>query len=82
MYYIGMGLCSGHGNSVVIRELSLCPQSLLAKLTVLDSPGVQNDAGSVVDIHCWFAVVSVNRSTFTISCLIPFMVRTTWTTTP
>ena len=29
-----MGLCSGHGNSVVIRELSLYPQSLLAKLTV------------------------------------------------
>ena len=25
---------SGHGNSVVIRELSLYPQSLLAKLTV------------------------------------------------
>ena len=45
MYYSGMGLCSGHGNSVVIREFSLCPQSLLAKLTVLDSHGVQNDAG-------------------------------------
>ena len=30
-----MGLCSGHGNSVVIRELSLYPQSLLAKLTVV-----------------------------------------------
>ena len=29
-----MGLCSGHGNSVVISELSLYPQSLLAKLTV------------------------------------------------
>ena len=29
-----MGLCSGYGNSVVIRELSLYPQSLLAKLTV------------------------------------------------
>ena len=29
-----MGLCSGHGHSVVIRELSLYPQSLLAKLTV------------------------------------------------
>ena len=28
------GLCSGHGNSVVIRELSLYPQPLLAKLTV------------------------------------------------
>ena len=28
MYYSGMGLCSGHGNSVVIRELSLYPQSL------------------------------------------------------
>ena len=35
MYYTGMGLCSGHGNSVVIRELSLYPQSLLAKVTVL-----------------------------------------------
>ena len=35
MYYSGMGLCSGHGDSVVIRELSLYPQSLLAKLTVL-----------------------------------------------
>ena len=35
MYYSGMGLCSGHGNSVVIRELSLYPQSLLAKLTVV-----------------------------------------------
>ena len=34
MYYSGMGLCSGHGNSVVMRELSLYPQSLLAKLTV------------------------------------------------
>ena len=34
LYYSGMGLCSGHGNSVVIRELSLYPQSLLAKLTV------------------------------------------------
>ena len=34
MYYSGMGLCSGHGNSVAIRELSLYPQSLLAKLTV------------------------------------------------
>ena len=29
-----MGLCSGHGSSVVIHELSLYPQSLLAKLTV------------------------------------------------
>ena len=36
MYYSRMGLCSGHGNSVVIRELSLDPKSLLAKLTVLD----------------------------------------------
>ena len=35
MYSSGMGLCSGHGNSVVIRELSLYPQSLLAKLTVV-----------------------------------------------
>ena len=34
MYSSGMGLCSGHGNFVVIRELSLYPQSLLAKLTV------------------------------------------------
>ena len=34
MYYSGMGLCSGHGHSVVIRELSLYPQSLLAKWTV------------------------------------------------
>ena len=34
MYYSGMGLSSGHGNSVVISELSLYPQSLLAKLTV------------------------------------------------
>ena len=32
-----MGLCSGHGNSVVIRELSLYPQPLLAKLTVYTS---------------------------------------------
>ena len=30
-----MGLRSGHGTSVVIREVSLYPQSLLAKLTVL-----------------------------------------------
>ena len=30
-----MGLCSGHRNSVVIRELSLYPQSLLAKLSVM-----------------------------------------------
>ena len=30
-----MGLCSGHGNSVAIRELSFYPQSLLAKLTVV-----------------------------------------------
>ena len=29
------GLCSEHENYVVIRELSLYPQSLLAKLTVL-----------------------------------------------
>ena len=29
------GLCSGHGHSVLIREMSLYPQSLLAKLTVL-----------------------------------------------
>ena len=35
MYYSWMGLCSGHGNSVVIRELSLYPQSLLAKSTVI-----------------------------------------------
>ena len=34
MYYSWMGLCSGHENSVVIRELSLYPQSLSAKLTV------------------------------------------------
>ena len=34
MYYSWKGLCSGHGNSVVIGELSLYPQSLLAKLTV------------------------------------------------
>ena len=34
MYYSWKGLCSGHGNAVVIRELSLYPQSLLAKLTV------------------------------------------------
>ena len=32
--YSWMGLCSGHEISVVIRELSLHPQSLLAKLTV------------------------------------------------
>ena len=38
MYYSGMGLCSGYGNSVVIRELSLYPQSLLAKLTVPHFP--------------------------------------------
>ena len=30
-----MVLCSGHENYVVIRELSLYPQSLLAKLTVV-----------------------------------------------
>ena len=36
MYYRWKGLCSGHGNAVVIRELSLYPQSLLAKLTVLE----------------------------------------------
>ena len=35
MCHSWMGLCSGHGNSVVIRELSLYPQLLLAKLTVL-----------------------------------------------
>ena len=29
-----MRFCSGHGNSAVLRELSLYPQSLLAKLTV------------------------------------------------
>ena len=34
MYHSWMGLCSGHENYVVIRELSLYPQSLLAKLTV------------------------------------------------
>ena len=34
MYYSWKGLCSGHENAVVIRELSLYPQSLLAKLTV------------------------------------------------
>ena len=34
MYYSWMGLCSGHGTSVVIRELSLYPKSLLAKLTL------------------------------------------------
>ena len=34
MYSSWKGLCSGHGNSVVVRELSLYPQSLLAKLTV------------------------------------------------
>ena len=36
-----IGLCSGHGNSVVIRELSLYPQSLLAKLTVCDNDHVE-----------------------------------------
>ena len=36
-----MRLCSGHGNSVVIREWSLYPQSLLAKLTVLLSVDAQ-----------------------------------------
>ena len=36
MYYSWMELCSGHGNSVVIRELSSYPQSLLAKLTAPD----------------------------------------------
>ena len=35
-YYIWTGLCSGHGNSVVIHEVSLYPQSLLAKLTVVN----------------------------------------------
>ena len=35
MYYSWKGLCSGHGNAVVIHELSLYPQSLLAKLTVV-----------------------------------------------
>ena len=34
-YFEVDGTCSGHGNSVVIRELSLYPQSLLAKLTVV-----------------------------------------------
>ena len=33
MCHSWMGLCSGHENYVVIRELSLYPQSLLAKLT-------------------------------------------------
>ena len=36
MCHSWMGLCSGHENYVVIRELSLYPQSLLAKLTVLE----------------------------------------------
>ena len=36
MYYSWMGLCSGHGHSVVIRKLPLYPQSLLAKLTVVN----------------------------------------------
>ena len=43
MYYSGMGLCSGHGNSVVIRELSLYPQSLLAKLTVYEYYFINSD---------------------------------------
>ena len=34
MCHSWMGLCSEHDNYVVIRELSLYPQSLIAKLTV------------------------------------------------
>ena len=34
MCHSGMGLCPEHENYVVIRELSLYPQSLIAKLTV------------------------------------------------
>ena len=34
MCHSWMGRCSGHENYVVIRELSLYPQSLLAKFTV------------------------------------------------
>ena len=34
MYYSYMRFCSGDGNSAGLRELSLYPQSLLAKLTV------------------------------------------------
>ena len=49
MYYSGMGLCSGHGNSVVnIRELSLYPQSLLAKLTVHEN---KNGLGYEADLQ-------------------------------
>ena len=35
MYYSWMELCSWHGHSVVIRELSFYPQSLLEKLSVV-----------------------------------------------
>ena len=52
----GMGLCSGHGNSVVIRELSLYQQSLLVKLTVciihtnLEHPE-HGSPGTVASLH-------------------------------
>ena len=36
---ITVRLCSGHGYSVIIRELSLYPQSLFAKLTVVAMVG-------------------------------------------
>ena len=48
MYHSGMGLCAGHGNSVVIHELSLYPKSLLAKLTVLLSSAYK---GSSINIE-------------------------------
>ena len=57
-YYVlhAMGLCSGHGNSVVIRELSLYQQLLLAKLTVcifhtnLEHPE-HGSTGTVASLH-------------------------------
>ena len=52
MYYSWKGLCSAHGNAVVIRELSLYPQSLLAELTVLQYHNmcVRGGGGGVAQI--------------------------------
>ena len=59
MYYSGMGLCSGHGNSVVICELSLYPQSLSAKLTVVVAePLMIREENDVFRRHLSYLILS------------------------
>ena len=73
-----MGLCSGHGHSVVIRELSLYPQSLLAKLTVFHILAITASTIIIMQTsphtehcHCYLVTTEVSEFFYTTPWLLP-----------